>query len=92
MQINHAQALILNGRLDEAEELLGKIKLDEVDSYLITERNFALFDLWAKRRNKEKALAAYRGIEARFLFLPQLRWLDKAYLELTGEKRPAPSD
>ncbi len=92
MQINHAQALILNGRLDEAEELLGKIKLDEVDSYLITERNFALFDLWAKRRNKEKALAAYRGIEARFLFLPQLRWLDKAYLELTGEKRPAPTD
>jgi len=92
MQINHAQALILNGRLDEAEELLGSIKLDEVDSYLITERNFALFDLWAKRRDKEKALAAYRGIEGRFLFLPQLRWLDKAYLDLTGEKRPAPTD
>ncbi len=92
MQINHAQALVLNGRLDEAEELLSKIKIDEVDSYLITERNFALFDLWATRRNKEKAVAAYRGIETRFLFLPQLRWLDKAYLELTGEKRPAPSD
>jgi predicted Zn-dependent protease len=92
MQINHAHALILNGRLDEAEELLGRIKLDEVDSYLITERNLALFDLWAKRRNKKKALAAYRGIEARFLFLPQLRWLDKAYVELTGEKRPAPTD
>jgi predicted Zn-dependent protease len=92
MQINHAQALMLNGRLQEAEEALGKIKIDEVDSYLITERNLAYFELHAKLGDKAKALAAYRGIEARFLFLPQLRWLDQAYLQLTGEKRPAPTD
>jgi predicted Zn-dependent protease len=92
MQINHAQALILNDRLDEAEELLAKVKIDEVDAYLLTERNCAYFDLHAKRRDKTKALAAFKGIETRFLFLPQLRWLDRTYLELTGEKRPAPTD
>lgn len=92
MQINHAQALILNNRLEDAEELLGSIKIDDVDSYLITERNMAYFDLYAKRRDKPKALVAFRGIEPRFLFLPQLRWLDQAYLQLTGEKRPAPTD
>lgn len=92
MQINHAQALILNDRLEEAEDLLNKIKIDDVEAYLVTERNVAFFDLYAKRQDRNKALAAYRGIEARFLFLPQLRWLDQAYLQLTGEKRPAPAD
>jgi predicted Zn-dependent protease len=92
MQINHAQALILNDRLDDAEELLAKVKIDEVDAYLLTERNCAYFDLHAKRRDKAKALAAFKGIETRFLFLPQLRWLDRTYLALTGEKRPAPTD
>ncbi len=92
MQINHAQALILNSRLDEAQEILDGLKIDDVDAYLLTERNSAYFDLYAQRKDKAKALAAYRGIETRFLFLPQLRWLDRAYQELTGEKRPAPAD
>jgi tetratricopeptide (TPR) repeat protein len=90
MQINHAQALILNDRLDEAEELLRQTKIGELDSYLLTERNCAFFDLYAKRGDREKALKAYDGIEPRFLFLPQLKWLDETYAKLTGEKRPRP--
>jgi hypothetical protein len=87
-QLNHLIALIQNERLVEAEQLLATIKIDELDARYVTMRNYAAFDLHTRRGNQAAALEAFNGIEVRFLFAPQLRWLDETYLRLTGQKRP----
>lgn len=87
-QLNHAIALIQNGRFAEAEELLGEVRFDALDSRLVTVRNYAYFDLFLSQGDKARALDAYKGIETRFLFAPQLRWLEQAYLKAT---KPEPA-
>ncbi len=90
-QLNHLIALVQMGRLSEAEEMLATIRLNELDARYASMRNFAAFDLHAQRGERAAALEAYAGIEMRFLFEPQLRWLHGAYHKLTGQgENPGP--
>ncbi len=91
-KINHAQALIQTGRLDDAGQLLAQVKPDTLDGYLRTDLYFAYFELNAAKGDKDAALNAYGGIEFRFLLQPQIDWLDGQYRKLTGkDHRPGTS-
>ena len=83
-QINHALALLQNGRLDDAAEQLDRIDRQGLDSSYRTQLQLGYFELNARRGNAPAALSAYREIESRFLMPPQARWVEET------QKRLAP--
>ena len=83
-QINHALALLQNGRLDDAAGQLDRIDRRGLDSSYRTQLQLGYFELNARRGNAPAALSAYREIESRFLMPPQARWVEET------QKRLAP--
>ncbi len=83
-QINHALALLQNGRLDDAAGQLDRVDRRGLDSSYRTQLQLGYFELNARRGNATAALSAYREIEPRFLMPPQLQWVEET------QKRLAP--
>lgn len=81
-QINHALALLQNGRLDDAAAQLDRIDQRGLDSSYRTQLQLGYFELNARRGNATAALSAYRGIEPRFLMPPQARWVEETQKRL----------
>jgi predicted Zn-dependent protease len=88
--LNHALALLQNGRYGDAEVELNRLNPDDLDSYYNTVRQLGFFELYYRRGNRAEALKAYEGIEARFLMPPQLRWVEETHQQLLkpGESKP----
>ncbi|MFM7815865.1 MAG: tetratricopeptide repeat protein [Verrucomicrobiota bacterium] len=82
-QINHALALLQNGRLDDAAEQLDRIDRRGLESSYRTQLQLGYFELNARRGNAPAALAAYQEIEPRFLMPPQARWVEETQKRLT---------
>lgn len=83
-QINHALALLQNGRLDDAAGQLDRVDRRGLDSSYRTQLQLGYFELNARRGNTTAALSAYREIEPRFLMPPQIQWVEET------QKRLAP--
>lgn len=83
--LNHALALLQNGRLDDAERILDRLARQDLTASNRTVLEFARFELEMLRGNKEAALRAYRNIDLQHLMMPQVRWLEQAFLRLTGQ-------
>ena len=84
-QINHALALLQNGRIDDAAEQLDRIDRRGLDSSYRTQLQLGYFELNVRRRNAAAALAAYREIEPRFLMPPQARWVEENQKRIASE-------
>ncbi|MBL9172985.1 MAG: hypothetical protein JNL10_05580 [Verrucomicrobiales bacterium] len=81
--LNHALALLQNGRLDDAERILNRFSGTELTPGNRTILDFARFELNLRRGNREAALKAYRAIDPSQLMPPQVIWLEKSYSDLT---------
>lgn len=81
-RINHALALLQNGRLDEARASLMQIDDHRLDRRLHTIFNLGLFELHFRENRPAEARVAYGQIEPRFLLAPQSRWLEDSHAQL----------
>ncbi|MBX3734528.1 MAG: tetratricopeptide repeat protein [Verrucomicrobiae bacterium] len=82
--LNHALALIQNGRLDDAERILNRVAKSELSPSNRTVLEFGRFEVNLRRGNREGAMMAYRRIDLRHLMPPQVRWLEEAYQTLVA--------
>ncbi|MBN8248134.1 MAG: hypothetical protein J0L84_11905 [Verrucomicrobia bacterium] len=80
--LNHALALLQNGRLEDAGRILDRMARQELTASNRSILEFARFELEMMRGNKEAALQAYRNIDLQHLMTPQVRWLENAYERL----------
>ena len=83
VEVNHALALLQNGRLEDAERLLNRLSTAELTPDNRTVLEFGFFELHFRRGNRAAALKSYRNIDPSHLMPPQIRWLEKSYLTLT---------
>jgi len=75
--INHATALTMNGRLDEADALFARILPDRLDSDSVRAQYYlGLFDLRLQQGRKAEARVALRAIDTTQLFPRQVQWLE----------------
>ncbi|MFO1460562.1 MAG: hypothetical protein U1G08_14270 [Verrucomicrobiota bacterium] len=81
--LNHALALLQNGRLEDAERILDRLSPANLAASNRSILEFARFELNLRRGNREAALKAYRAIDPGELMPPQVMWLEKSYNELT---------
>ncbi|MCW5560187.1 MAG: tetratricopeptide repeat protein, partial [Verrucomicrobiae bacterium] len=83
--LNHALALLQNGRLDDAERILNRMARQDLTASNRTILEFARFELEMLRGHKEAALRAYRNIDLQHLMTPQIQWLEQAYQRLISQ-------
>jgi hypothetical protein len=74
--INHAMALILNRRLDEAERILDRIQSSTLTSFDSALVHYARFDIWVQRNQPARAKEEAAKIERRYLLPIQARFID----------------
>jgi hypothetical protein len=86
-KLNHVLALIQNDRLTEAEALLNEIPIAALDGIQNSTRHLAMFELYSRRNRANEALGEYSSIEPRFLYEPQLLWLDASARKLGAKPR-----
>ncbi|MBK9140258.1 MAG: hypothetical protein IPM17_16080 [Verrucomicrobia bacterium] len=84
-RVNHALALIMNQRNDDAERILRTINVSALDPHESSIFHLVSFELYLNRREFAKALAAADRVDARFLFPSQTRWLQRAREQIPGE-------
>ena len=87
-RLNHALALLQNGRLDDAQVELDRLDPNALDAYLRTVLKLGYFELAVRRKDSKAALEAYSGIEARFLMPPQERWVAETRQSLLAASKP----
>jgi Flp pilus assembly protein TadD len=87
-RLNHALALLQNGRLDDAQVELDGLDPNALDAYLRTVLRLGYFELGVRRNDSKAALEAYGGIESRFLMPPQERWLAETRQSLLAASKP----
>lgn len=88
-RVNHALALIMNQRNDEAAELLGTINVPALNPHEATVFNLVSFELHLNRRDYDRAAATAAAIDPQFLFPSQVRWLQQAKQRLPDETKKA---
>lgn len=76
--INHALALLLNQRANEAEQLLQAIPLEDLNEMEATMCQLAWFQVHQQRGATALAAAAREQIKTDYLFPEQVEWLKKA--------------
>jgi hypothetical protein len=80
--INHAYALTVSHRYDEAEAILARLKLDKLSAEELTNYHFNWFELALVRGDFPRAKQELEQIDRRFLFPPQTRWLEEQHKRL----------
>ncbi len=88
-RVNHALALIMNQRNDEAAEILGTINVSALDRHEATVFHLVSFELHLNRRNHERAAAAAAAVDPQFLFPSQVLWLQQAKQRLPEDAKKA---
>lgn len=77
-RINHALALVQNGRVSEGEELLKTVAPEELNETARSILHFVWFQCHLVAGRTTAARTAAGLIDLRFLFPPQIQWLDRA--------------
>lgn len=77
-RLNHATALVLNGRIEDADAVLGDVSpgLFQQDSER-TQYYLLLFELRLRQGRKDAAQAALRQLNTAELFPVQIEWLER---------------
>lgn len=88
-RVNHALALIMNQRNDEAADILRTINVAALDPHEATVFNLVSFELHLNRQDYDRATAAAERIDPKFLFPSQIRWLQQAKQRLPGDTKKA---
>lgn len=81
-RVNHALALVQNGRLAEAEQLLQSVSTDELTESARTVLAYVWFQCHRAAGRIAAARVAAAQIDVRHLFPPQVKWLEEAKAEL----------
>lgn len=88
--LNHVIALTMNGRLDEADELLLRVRPDGLkDDDVRAQYYLALFELRLLQGRLEEARAISRAIDTNLLFPVQTEWLEAKIPLLDAPGAPA---
>ncbi|MCS1411045.1 MAG: hypothetical protein M2R45_04240 [Verrucomicrobia subdivision 3 bacterium] len=76
--LNHALALLQNGRQQEAERLFRSLNPNQMRTELLTSLGLGWFELYFLQGNREKAERALLDINETHLFPEQKDWLEQA--------------
>ena len=76
--INHGQALLLNGRIQEAVELLQKIDPAQLNPSEANSFHLALFETYLNQREFEKAQEMAARVNRQYLFPTEMKWFEEA--------------
>jgi len=85
-RVNHALALVQNGRLEEGEQLLKSVSPDDLSDSARTVLQYVWFQCHRLAGRTAAARAAAELIDVRHLFPPQIQWLEQARAELAATK------
>ena len=81
-RVNHALALVQNGRLEEGEQLLKTVSPQDLTDSARSVLQFVWFQCHRQAGRIAAAKAAAELIDVRHLFPPQVQWLQQARAEL----------
>ena len=81
-RVNHALALVQNGRLEEGEQLLKTVSPEDLSDSARSVLQFVWFQCHRQAGRTTAARAAADLIDVRHLFPPQVQWLEQARAEL----------
>ncbi len=84
-QINHAMALILNRRMDEAERILNRIDASNLIGLDATLIHYSRFDIAVQRSQQGRAKEEAAKIERQFLLPVELRYIDDSLKAFDSE-------
>ena len=82
MILNHAQALAVNGRHEEAEQLLTSLLPDRLAPLDAAQYYITLFEVYSKTGRIDRARKAFKSIDTTQLFPVQIKWLAEAMSRL----------
>jgi predicted Zn-dependent protease len=81
-RINHAMALIMNHRIDEAVSQIRGINVRQLTQQEASAFHLASFQIYLEQREFAKAWEARDRIDPRFLFPPQVKWIEQAQQQM----------
>jgi tetratricopeptide (TPR) repeat protein len=81
-RVNHALALVQNGRVEEGEQLLKTVSPQDLTDSARSMLQFVWFQCHLRAGRTAEARAAAELIDVRHLFPPQVQWLQQARAEL----------
>ena len=90
IQLNHATALTMNDRLDDAEKLLIRIPTDRMDAATLAQYHLTMFELRLKQGRIEEARSELRAIDTSQLYPVQVAWLEETSPQLDAAPAPKP--
>jgi Flp pilus assembly protein TadD len=83
-QVNHAMALLMNRRADEAGEILGRVNAAQLNPPQASLYHLVLFEIESQRGRIQEARRAAAIIHADHLYPPQRAWLSNALQRLAA--------
>lgn len=87
VRINHALALLLNGRTSEAQEMLQTISEDGLPASYASSYFLAWFEVFFNENHFDKALAMSEKINPDYLFNCENEWLQTKLRRIQGASR-----
>jgi hypothetical protein len=85
-KVNHAMALLLLDRIDEAARWLDQVRLDKVNDQERNSVDFAWYEVHWQRRDYEQARQVGGRLRRSLLFPAQLQWLDATLREMAARE------
>ncbi len=89
--LNHATALSMNDRLDDADKLLLRLATAPLDTATAAQYHLMLFELRLKQGRIAEARSELRAIDTTQLFPVQVEWLEKTAPQLDAAPAPKPA-
>ncbi len=90
MQMNHAAALALNDRVEEADQVLQRINPSELTSELASQYYLTKFEIYWKSKRLDLARTTAARIDQTLLYPVQAAWLTNIVQQL-GTVQPTPA-
>lgn len=92
--LNHASALTMNNRLDDAEKLLDRLQAERqtenLDAATLAQYHLTMFELRLKQGRIEDARTELRAIDTSQLYPVQVAWLEETSPQLDAAPAPKP--
>lgn len=90
IRINHALALLMNFRVDEAADILESIPAGELNPEYAASFYLAWFECYLQQEKWDRAKEVLPRIERRYLFPAEVDWLDRQAARLPEEEISLP--
>jgi predicted Zn-dependent protease len=87
--LNHAAALLMYRRFEDAEKLLDRLDPARLRAEEARQYHLANFEVQASRGQAEKAWASYDKIDRQQLFPPQAAWIESIAKKLPPREQPS---